>query len=230
MKTPRVPEATVVRLSIYSRYLAQLEQQGVATVSSGEIAQAVGVSAAQVRKDLAYFGEFGTRGVGYSVRALNEEILKILGLSDVWSVVLVGAGNLGAALVSYRGFARRGFIIRAVFDRDPNKIGRSLNGIPVYAVERLPEVVRAVGARIGIICVPADQAQPVADLLVEAGIQGILNFAPQFINVPERVRVRNVDLSVHLEVLSFNLTWRAGAAGGWEEEPSLSGGLPNPPR
>ncbi|MCR4420520.1 MAG: redox-sensing transcriptional repressor Rex [Clostridia bacterium] len=209
MKNPKIPEATVVRLSIYSRYLARLEQQGVPTVSSGEIAQAVGVSAAQVRKDLAYFGEFGTRGVGYGVKTLNAQILKILGLSTPWSVVVVGVGNLGSALASYRGFARRGFLIRALFDRDPAKVGRILNGLPVYGLERLPEVVRQVGASIGVICVPADQAQPVADLLVAAGIRGILNFAPQYISVPEPVLVRNVDLSVHLEVLSFGLVRRA---------------------
>lgn len=212
MKNPKIPEATVMRLSTYSRYLNQALKRGITTISSGEIAKGVGVSAAQVRKDLAYFGEFGTRGVGYNVRELNQQILKILGLTSPWVTVLVGAGNLGRALATYRGFFERGFHIRAVFDKDPARVGQKLDGVEIYPVERLEEVTRQLGASIGIICVPADQAQQVADALVAAGIRGILNFAPQHLMVPEYVELRNVDLSVNIEMLSFSLAWRRGLA------------------
>lgn len=208
MKSLKIPEATVMRLSIYSRYLTQVDKLGLTTISSGEIAKGVGVSAAQVRKDLAYFGEFGTRGVGYNVKELNGHIKKILGLTSPWSVVLVGAGNLGSALAMYGGFLERGFHIRAIFDNDPAKVGYKLNGIEIYHIDRLPEIVKATQATIGIICVPADRAQDVANALVDAGIRGILNFAPRLVLVPDHVELRNVDLSVHLEVLSFNLGLR----------------------
>ncbi|MBC7347549.1 MAG: redox-sensing transcriptional repressor Rex [Clostridia bacterium] len=208
MKSLKIPEATVVRLSVYSRYLDQVDKRGLTTISSGEIAKGVGVSAAQVRKDLAYFGEFGTRGVGYNVKELHGHIMKILGLTATWPVVIVGAGNLGTALSMYGGFRERGFHIRAIFDNDPAKIGYRLDGIEIYHINRLPEIVKATRATIGIICVPADQAQEVANALVEAGIRGILNFAPRLVLVPEHVELRNVDLSVNLEVLSFNLALR----------------------
>lgn len=209
MKTLRVPEATVTRLSIYSRFLERLDRNGVTSVSSGEIADGVGVSPAQVRKDLAYFGEFGTRGVGYNVKDLMRYTLKILGLDRHWNLVLVGAGNLGYALCTYKGFNERGFSIVGVFDNDLTKIGKRINDLEVLPMERMPEIIEGQGARIGIIATPTRAAQEVADFMIKNGIQAILNFAPLPLNLPEYIEVRNVDLSVKLEILTFNLGFKS---------------------
>ncbi len=205
MKTLKIPEATIIRLSVYSRYLTEVDRKGIITISSGEIAEGVGVSPAQVRKDLAYFGEFGTRGVGYNVKDLRRHILKILGLSVDWNVTLVGLGNLGLALSMYKGFRERGFVITSLFDNDPKKVGTQVKGIEVMSVDRLEEVVRHNRTQIGIISVSAEVAQDIADLLVKAGVQAILNFAPVVLNVPPEIELRNVDLAVNLEVLTFNV-------------------------
>lgn len=205
MKTLKIPEATIMRLSVYSRYLTEIDRKGIVTISSGDIAEGVGVSPAQVRKDLAYFGEFGIRGVGYNVKDLHRNILKILGLSNEWSVSLVGLGNLGLALSTYRGFKERGFIITSIFDNDPHKIGMVINGVEVLPLEKLEEVVAQRKTQIGAITVPSSSAQVIADKLVKSGIKAILNFAPVVLNVPPEVELRNVDLSVNLEVLTFNL-------------------------
>jgi redox-sensing transcriptional repressor len=209
LKTLRVPEATVTRLSIYSRFLERLDRNGVTSVSSGEIADGVGVSPAQVRKDLAYFGEFGTRGVGYNVKDLMRYTLKILGLDRHWNLVLVGAGNLGYALCTYKGFNERGFSIVGVFDNDLTKIGKRINDLEVLPMERMPEIIEGQGARIGIIATPTRAAQEVADFMIKNGIQAILNFAPLPLNLPEYIEVRNVDLSVKLEILTFNLGFKS---------------------
>jgi len=209
VKTLRVPEATVTRLSIYSRYLERLDRNGVTTVSSGEIAEGVGVSPAQVRKDLAYFGEFGTRGVGYNVKDLMRYTLKILGLDQKWPLILVGAGNLGFALCTYKGFNDRGFSIAAVFDNDLMKIGKMIGHLEVLPMEKMPEVIEKHKVRIGIIAVPPRAAQDVAEYMVKNGLEAILNFAPITLNLPDRIEVRNVDLSVKLEILTFNLCFKA---------------------
>jgi len=208
LKTVKVPEATVTRLSVYSRFLNHLDQDGVVTVSSGEIAEGVGVSPAQVRKDLAYFGEFGTRGVGYNVKDLMRYTMRILGLDKKWPMVMVGAGKLGYALSTYKGFNDRGFTIVGVFDNDLTKIGKKIEHLDVHPIEKLPEIVKKHGVCIGIIAVPASSAQDVADLMVQNGLQAILNFAPVSLNVPEHIILRNVDLSVRLEILTFNLCYR----------------------
>ena len=206
LKEPKIPEATVSRLSVYSRYLTEVEKQEIVNISSGEIAEGVGGTPAQVRKDLAYFGEFGTRGVGYNVKQLNQEIMGILGLKKRWNVILIGAGNLGSALSQYRGFQERGFNIVAVFDNDMNKVGLKLNGLPIYAVSQMSEFVDKNDISIGIITVPSEYAQDIADILVEtSSIKGILNFAPVVLTIPEEIEVRNVDLTVSLEVLSYNI-------------------------
>ncbi|MCG8402374.1 MAG: redox-sensing transcriptional repressor Rex [Firmicutes bacterium] len=209
MKTLRVPEATVTRLSIYSRFLERLDRNGITTVSSGEIAEGVGVSPAQVRKDLAYFGEFGTRGVGYNVKDLMKYTLKILGLDQTWSLAIIGAGNLGFALCTYYGFNVRGFYVAAVFDIDPTKIGKRIGKLEVQPLDSFPEVTGHEHIRIGVIAVPIRGAQEVADLLIKNGVEAILNFAPMALNVPDHIEVRNVDLSVKLEILTFNLGFRA---------------------
>lgn len=205
MKTLKIPEATIMRLSVYSRYLTEVDRKGIVTISSSDIAEGVGVSPAQVRKDLAYFGEFGIRGVGYNVKDLHKNILKILGLSNEWSVCLVGLGNLGLALCTYKGFAERGFIITSIFDNDPNKIGMVINGVEVMPIEMIEEVVPKIKAQIGAITVPASSAQDISNKLVKCGVSAILNFAPLVLSVPPEVELRNVDLSVNLEVLTFNL-------------------------
>lgn len=205
MKNIKIPEATVSRLSVYSRFLEEVDKRGINSISSGEIAEGIGGTPAQVRKDLAYFGEFGTRGVGYNVKGLNEQIVKILGLGKTWRVILIGAGNLGSALSQYKGFKDRGFEIQAVFDNDINKVGLKLNGIPIYSTHQMGEFIVQNDIQIGIIAVPAQFAQDVADILIESNIKGILNFAPIVLTVPEDIEVRNVDLAVNLEILSFNI-------------------------
>jgi len=206
----KIPEATIIRLSVYSRFLDQVDRRGVVTISSDEIAEGVGVSPAQVRKDLAYFGEFGTRGVGYNAKDLHRQIMKILGLNHSWPVVIVGAGNLGTALSMYGGFRNRGFRVLAIFDNDPHKIGYKLNGIEIHPLSEMENVISQAGNVIGIIAVPSEYAQETANLLVKAGVKAILNFAPRVLTLPEEIEFRNVDLSVNLEILTFNLGYRRG--------------------
>jgi redox-sensing transcriptional repressor len=207
LKVYKIPEATVMRLSIYSRYLHQLMGESVETISSGEIAHGVGVSSAQVRKDLAYFGEFGTRGVGYKVEELYGHLMKILGLDRNWNIIIIGAGKLGSALALYQGFADRGFNISAILDVDPDRIGDKLGAVEVEKLELLEKRVKESNVSIGVVTVPAGVAQDVTDKLVNAGVKAILNFSPRVLRVPNDIILRNVDLSVNLEVLSFNLNF-----------------------
>jgi redox-sensing transcriptional repressor len=196
---------TIRRLSVYTRCLLQLEEDGVKTISSQELAERFNLNSAQVRKDLAYFGEFGVRGIGYYVAGLKAELQRILGLDREWPVALVGFGNLGSALFHYRGFGRRGFRIAAVFDDDPAKYHRQVQGVPIFPVVELAREVRARSIQIAIVAVPAEAAQTVTDQLVAAGIKTVLNFAPARIRVPRDVRLKDVDLSIELETLSFYL-------------------------
>ena len=202
-RLPKIPEMTIRRLSVYTRCLLQLEEDGVKTVSSQELADRFNLNSAQVRKDLAYFGEFGVRGIGYYVSGLKAELQRILGLDREWPVALIGFGNLGSALFHYRGFARQGFHIAAIFDEDPAKIAPE--SAPIFATRDLAREVKARGIQIAIVAVPIEAAQAVADQLVAAGIKAILNFAPARIKVPRDVRLKNVDLSIELETLSFYL-------------------------
>jgi redox-sensing transcriptional repressor len=211
-RIPRIPEMTVRRLSVYLRCLRQLEEAGVTTISSQDLAARFHLNSAQVRKDLAYFGEFGIRGIGYEAATLRAEIQRILGLDREWRVVLVGFGNLGSALLHHRGFARQGFRIAAVVDTHPDKVGRDVDGLTIRPLAELGAVVRAAGAQIGVIAVPPESAQDVAGRLVEAGVRAILNFAPASVTVPAGVRLQNVDLSIELEHLSFHLAQGPGGA------------------
>lgn len=206
---PKIPEMTIRRLSVYTRCLLQLEEDGVKTVSSQELADRFNLNSSQVRKDLAYFGDFGVRGIGYYVPGLKAELQRILGLDREWPVALVGFGNLGSALYHYRGFARQGFRIVAIFDEDPDKIDRTVEGTPIFATRDMTHEVRARGIQIAILAVPPEAAQAVTDLLVAAGIRALLNFAPARLKVPRDVRLKDVDLSIELETLSFYLA-RAG--------------------
>ena len=204
-RLPKIPEMTIRRLSVYTRCLQQLEEDGVKTVSSQELAERFSLNSAQVRKDLAYFGEFGVRGIGYYVVGLKAELQKILGLDREWSVALVGFGNLGSALLHYKGFARQGFRIAAIFDDDPAKVGREVGGVRVLSSGELGHEVKARGIQIAIVAVPPEAAQAVTDQLVEAGIKAILNFAPSRLRAPRDARLKHVDLSIELETLSFYL-------------------------
>ena len=201
----KIPEMTVRRLSVYTRCLAALEEDGITTISSQELAGRFHLNSAQVRKDLAYFGEFGVRGFGYYVSGLRSELQKILGLDREWPVALVGFGNLGSALVHYKGFTRQGFRIVAIFDDDPAKVDREVDGIPVFSVRDIGREVRTRGIQIAVLAVPAEAAQPVTDILAAAGIKAVLNFAPCRLRVPHDVRLQDVDLSIELETLSFYL-------------------------
>jgi redox-sensing transcriptional repressor len=204
-KIPKIPEMTVRRLSVYTRCLQQLEEDGVKTVSSQELAERFNFNSAQVRKDLAYFGEFGVRGIGYYVAGLKAELQKILGLDREWPVALVGLGNLGAALFHYKGFSKQGFRIVAIFDDDPAKAGTTEEGVPIMPMRDLPKETKARNLQIAIVAVPAESAQAVTDKLIAAGIKAILNFAPGRIRGAKDVRLKNVDLSIELESLSFYL-------------------------
>ena len=202
----RIAEPAVARLPTYNRTLDELVGEGVEIISSDELGERVGCSAAQIRKDLSCLGEFGKAGRGYYVRELKKAISQILGIDRTWNVALVGAGNLGSALLAYPGFRERGFRILAVFDNDLLKIGKKWEDVILQDISEMPEKIRERDIHIGIIAVPAEAAQQVADMLVLGGVRAILNFAPARIVVPQGVRLRTADLSRQLECLSYFLT------------------------
>ncbi len=198
-----IPRKTIYRLSIYLRCLQRLKSNGIRTVSSEALAKGAGVKSTQLRKDLTYFGQFGTRGLGYDVEQLAKMITDLLGTNSLQPVILVGIGNLGLALLSYRGFEREGFEIVAGFDLEPQrKRGKQMTK-PIYGMEALSEFVAKLGVKMAILTVPMAAAQEVANLLVKSGIMGILNFAPIVLAVPEEVMVNNVNLASELENLSY---------------------------
>ena len=205
MKADKIPEATITRLSMYSRYLTKMEEQNVQKVSSVDIAQGVQGTPAQVRKDLAYFGDFGMRGVGYNVTGLNNIIKEILGVDHPWKMILVGAGNLGSALTHYAGFEKRGFKISAVFDNDVNKIGMTLNGLPILPITKMIDYIDENSVDIAVLAVPESSAQDVADLLCETRIKGIMNFSPASLITCYSIEIRQIDLAVSLEGLSYRI-------------------------
>ena len=200
---PEIPRKTIYRLSIYLRCLARLRDNGIGTVSSEALAKAAGVKSTQLRKDLACFGTFGTRGLGYDVAELSRKIADELGTSRLQPVILVGAGHLGLALLSYRGFEKEGFEIVAAFDAEPARKREKEIKQPIYGMDELPSFVEKQNVKMAILTVPAAAAQEVANRLVEAGISGILNFSPMMLSVPERVIVNNVNLAIELENLSY---------------------------
>jgi redox-sensing transcriptional repressor len=200
---PRPSRATVGRLSLYLRRLEALLREGTAKVSSGALGEALGVTDAQVRKDLAHLGHLGHPGVGYAAPELVAAIRRALGVDREWPTALVGVGNLARALLRYRGFAERGFRIVALFDADPAKVGHRVDGLEVHSPERMAAVVAATGAELGILSVPSESSQAVAEALVAAGVRGLLNFAPNVLRLPPWVSVVSVDLTVQLEQLAF---------------------------
>lgn len=198
-----IPRKTIYRLSAYLRCLARLKQNSIRTVSSEALAKAARVKSTQLRKDLTYFGQFGTRGLGYDVEQLCRLISDVLGTNSLQPVILVGVGNLGLALLSYRGFEQEGFDIIAGFDTDLQRKRNKQVRQPIYSLDKLPEVSRERGVRMAILAVPPSEAQEVARRLVECGITGILNFAPVDLEVPEEVMVNNVNLAIELEHLCY---------------------------
>lgn len=220
-----VPLPALQRLSTYIRCLMELEHEGVVSVSSQEMESRTGVSAAQFRKDLSYFGEFGKRGIGYNVRDLRERIAQLLQIHEEQNVLLVGAGNLGSALIAYPGWRAYRFRIAAVFDKDPAKIGTAIRRIPVLDMAEIEEANKSIGARIGILAVPAWEAQPVAERLVAAGITGLINFAPVKLQVPEHVAVREVCFICELAILSHLIHHPSPDGESIPEEPGVEGEL-----
>jgi len=200
---PEIPRKTIYRLSIYLRCLARLRENGIGTVSSEALAKAAGVKPTQLRKDLAYFGTFGTRGLGYEVAELSQKISEELGTSRLQPVILIGVGHLGLALLSYRGFEREGFEIVAAFDAEPRRKRDKEIKQPIYGMDELSGFVKRQNIKMAILTVPAAVAQEVANHLIGAGITGILNFSPIVLSVPEEVMVNNVNLAIELENLSY---------------------------
>src|SRR5437764_10452716 len=201
-----VPNPAVRRLSLYLRQLEGFKRKERRTISSRQLGESLGLTDAQVRKDLAYFGQFGHPGIGYKVDELIGQLRKILGTDKVWNVLLVGAGNLGRALIAYRGFLRKGFRLSAIFDADERKVGQAFGDLAVSSMDNLAAIVADQNIKLAIMSVPGEAAQGVADKLVAAGVRGILNFAPVSITVPHDVSVQGVDLAVQLEQLSFKMS------------------------
>jgi redox-sensing transcriptional repressor len=198
-----VPKAIISRLSLYLRELQRWVRSGQETISSTQLGQTLGVSDSQVRKDLAYFGQFGYPGRGYRCEELISRIRRILGTDQIWPVAVIGLGNLGRALLGYRGFAHQGFQIVAGFDNDPKKVDRSIENVAIHPMQDLARITRERSIRLAILAVPAVAAAEVAEQIVAAGIEGVLNFAPVTLSLPPNVNVVSVDLAVELEQLSF---------------------------
>lgn len=204
----RIPESTVRRLSHYLRALEELEREGCATVSSEQLAERGQTTAAQVRKDLSHFGSFGKRGLGYRVDSLHAHLRQILGVDRVWRVALVGAGRIGSALFEYPDFKTRGYDVVAVFDSDPQKVGRTWGEVRIRPARELRATVRRLDVDLAILAVPSEAVQEVADAVVAGGVRGILNFAPSRVRVPPDVAVEDVNLVMELEALSFTIARR----------------------
>ena len=202
----KISDSTIRRMSKYFRSLEQLIDKRVETVSSDTLAEMDGITSAQVRKDLSFFGTFGKRGFGYNTKALKKQIENILGLYRTWNVTIVGAGNIGRALTDYAEFKKQGFIIRLIMDKDSKKVGQQVHGLTIEDFNKVNELVKREQIDIAIIAVPADSAQAVADKLVGAGIQAILNFAPRSLKVPNNVTVKYENMAVEMEALSYFLS------------------------
>lgn len=202
----KISDSTIHRLSIYYRALLALEREGYETISSKELAKREKLTPAQVRKDLSFFGSFGTRGLGYPVKDLKQRIAEILGLNKLWNVAMIGVGNVGSALVSYKEFAKQGFVIKLLFDNDQRKIGSNHKGIIISDVANLKPLLKDNEVAIVIVTVPAAAAQKVCDEVVGAGVRAILNFAPVSLKVPDDVVLVNENMAIELEHLSFSLT------------------------
>jgi len=205
----RLSRASAGRLSLYLRCLEGIHRDGVTKISSGQLGEALGLSDAQVRKDLACLGNLGQPGIGYTVPELIGAIRRALGIDREWRAILVGVGNLAKALMRYRGFQQQGFRVVALCDNDPAKVGQTVEDLVVRGLNDIPDLFRSTGAEIGILTVPAEAAQPVADCLAAGGVRGILNFAPTVLRMPPGVSLVTVDLAIQLEQLAFQIQWSA---------------------
>ena len=208
MGSKKIPESTISRLFVYLREITSLVSMNIRTMSSAELGERVNLSDAQVRKDLGYFGQFGVSGSGYDTSELKAALEKILGKNKTWNVAVVGVGHLGSALLTYPGFKEHRLNLLTAFDSDTKKIGKSISGVVIRPIDEMPKAIKDKKISIGIVAVPAKSAQGVADKLISAGIKCILNFAPTSLNVPEDIKVKDVDLSRELETLSYFLVNR----------------------
>src|SRR4030042_695415 len=205
MSNRKIPEGTISRLFIYLREVTSIVNMNIRTVSAAELGDRTNLSDAQVRKDLGYFGQFGVSGSGYDTQELKAALEKILGKGKTWNVSVVGVGHLGSALLAYSGFKEHGLNLVAAFDSESKKIGKNVGGATIQPIEEMPKAIRDKKVSIGIITVPAESAQEVADRLITSGVECILNFAPASLNVPENIKIKDVDLSRELETLSYFL-------------------------
>ena len=205
MNSNKIPDIIIGRLPVYLRALQRLSEKGIMTTSSQELGEIIGISAAQIRKDISQFGEFGKQGTGYSIPFLIERLRDILKVDRVWEVIIVGMGDIGHALARYNGFANRGFHISMVFDNDPEKIGQKVGEYEVFDTAILPEKVKQNKIKIAMLTAPASSAQEIADLMVKAGIKAILNYAPVSLNVPRGVHVQYIDPVTHLQRMTYYL-------------------------
>jgi redox-sensing transcriptional repressor len=203
MSSEDIPDIVIGRLPLYLRALSRMALEGITITSSQELGRRLGISSAQIRKDLSHFGEFGKQGTGYQIGYLTDQLRRILKVEKEWKVALVGAGDLGRALAHYNGFRDRGFRISLIFDSDPAKVGTILNGFQIYDDAQIKTLLPQHGITLAMIAVPADDAQKVADKLVEAGVRGLLNYAPITLTVPEEVRVQYIDPVVHLQRMTY---------------------------
>jgi redox-sensing transcriptional repressor len=203
MTNKNIPDIVVGRLPLYLRSLQRMSQEGRKVTSSQELGERLGISAAQIRKDLSQFGEFGKQGTGYQIVYLMEQLSQILHVDRVWDMAVIGAGDVGHAVTQYQGFTNRGFRVTMIFDNDPNKIGTQINGFAVQDESKMVDMIRENGMKIAMIAVPAEAAQQVADKLVEAGVCAILNYAPISLNVSGKVRVQYIDPAIHLQRMTY---------------------------
>jgi redox-sensing transcriptional repressor len=201
--TNNIPDIVIGRLPVYLRALNRLAQEGRDITSSHELGQRLGISSAQIRKDLSHFGGFGKQGTGYQISYLQEKLRQVLKVNQEWEIALVGAGDLGSAIANYRGFGDRGFHIALVFDASPKRVGQKIGNFVVQSVDEMQDAIRTRGLKIAMIAVPAQYAQEVADRLIEAGIKGILNYAPINLNVPDDVQVQYIDPVIHLQRMTY---------------------------
>ena len=201
----QIPDIVIGRLPVYLRALLQMNQENRQVTNSQELGERLGISAAQIRKDLSQFGEFGKQGTGYNIEFLAKQLREILKVNRVWEVAIVGAGDIGRALAGYNGFSERGFHIQMIFDNKPEKIGSQMGEFAIKDIKTMKAEIAAAGIKMAMIAVPAAQAQAVADQLVEAGVKAILSYAPVNLNVPSGVRVQNIDPSIHLQRMTYYL-------------------------
>lgn len=205
MNARKIPDIIIGRLPVYLRALQRMTDMGLKTTSSQELGERVGISAAQIRKDISQFGEFGKQGTGYSIEYLIDKLREILKVDRIWDVVVVGAGDMGHALANYQGFSNRGFHVVAIFDKDKAKVGQTIGSFTVEDTETMSERIKELGVKIAMLTVPAPAAQGVADQLVQAGVRAILNYAPISLNVPNNVKVQYIDPSTHLQRMTYYL-------------------------